>query len=91
MCVCRFLRKERQIRLKGETTLALAIALICRSFGLQHLQQHHGLDLLYSAAKVGMSLTGMCVLGIWLAHTKVATRDLWQSSKIFLIKIIWYI
>ena len=67
--------------------LALAIALICRSFGLQHLQQHHGLDLLYSAAKVGMSLTGMCVLGIWLAHTKVATRDLWQSSKIFLIKI----
>lgn len=67
--------------------LALAIALVCRSFGLQHLQQHHGLDLLYSAAKVGMSLTGMCVLGIWLAHTKVATRDLWQSSKIFLIKI----
>ena len=66
---------------------ALLIAFICRIFGLQHLQQHYVLDLIYSFAKVGMSLTGMCVLGIWLAQTKVSAKDLWQSSKIFFIKI----
>ncbi|NNH79181.1 permease [Acinetobacter sp. ANC 5380] len=67
---------------------ALLIALICRIAGLQHLQQHDWLDIIYSFAKVGMSFTGMCVLGMWLRHTKVHVEDLLRSGKIFLIKII---
>lgn len=66
---------------------ALLIALICRISGLQHLQQHDWLDMVYSFAKVGMSFTGMCVLGMWLRHTKVHAEDLLRSGKIFLIKI----
>ena len=66
---------------------ALMIALVCRMIGMQHIQQHDGLDLIYSFAKIGMSFTGMCVLGMWLRQTRVLAVDLIQSSQIFAMKI----
>ncbi|OTG79362.1 hypothetical protein B9T33_12840 [Acinetobacter sp. ANC 5054] len=66
---------------------ALMIAGVCRLIGLQHLQAHQLLDVLYQVAKVGMSFTGMCVLGMWLRQTKVQWIDLLNSSRIFIMKI----
>lgn len=67
---------------------ALIIALICRFFGMQNLQNHHILDVLYSFAKVGMSFTGMCVLGMWLRRTQVHWADIVRSLNVFAMKII---
>ena len=66
---------------------ALFIALICRIWGVQHLQQHQWIDVIYSMAKVGMSFTGMCVLGMWLQQTQVCLADLRRSGQVFFMKI----
>ena len=66
---------------------ALMIAGVCRLIGLQHMQEHQLLDVLYQIAKVGMSFTGMCVLGMWLRQTKVQWVDLLNSSRIFAMKL----
>lgn len=66
---------------------ALMIAGFCRLIGLQHLEDHQLLDLLYQAAKIGMSFTGMCVLGMWLRQTKVQWVDLLNSSRIYAMKL----
>lgn len=66
---------------------ALMIAGFCRLVGLQHLEDHQLLDLLYQAAKIGMSFTGMCVLGMWLRQTKVQWIDLLNSSRIYAMKL----
>ncbi|OAL80083.1 permease [Acinetobacter sp. SFB] len=67
--------------------LALSVALICRILGVQHLELHQSLDLIYSLAKTGMSFTGMCVLGMWLQQTKVYKKDLLQSSGVAVLKL----
>ena len=67
--------------------IALILALIFRSVGVQHWSQHDLIDVVYSAAKFGMSFSGMCVLGMWLRHTKVEKADLWQSSQTALLKL----
>lgn len=67
--------------------IALILALIFRSVGVQHWSQHVLIDVVYSAAKFGMSFSGMCVLGMWLRHTKVEKADLWQSSQTALLKL----
>ncbi len=66
---------------------ALMIAGVCRIVGLQHIEEHQLLDWLYQAAKIGMSFTGMCVLGMWLRQTKVQWRDLMNSSRIYAMKL----
>ncbi|MEQ4563852.1 MAG: permease, partial [Acinetobacter sp.] len=45
-------------------------------------------ELIYSAAKIGMSFAGMCVLGMWLRHTKVHVQDLKRSAAILGLKVI---
>lgn len=67
--------------------VALSLALICRILDVQHLELHQSIDLIYSLAKIGMSFTGMCVLGMWLQQTKVYKKDLLQSSGIAVLKL----
>lgn len=66
---------------------ALIIAGLCRLAGLQHVSEHQFLDVIHQIAKVGMSFTGMCVLGMWLRITRVQWIDLKHSSQIYLMKI----
>ena len=66
---------------------ALIIAGLCRLAGLQHVSEHQFLDVIHQIAKVGMSFTGMCVLGMWLRITRVQWIDLKRSSQIYLMKI----
>ncbi len=66
---------------------ALVIAGLCRLAGLQHVSEHQILDAVHQIAKVGMSFTGMCVLGMWLRITRVQWIDLKHSSQIYLMKI----
>ena len=73
--------------LKSPPVIALSIAALCRLLGLQHLAQHGWIDAIYSAAKVGMSFAGMCVLGMWLRQTKVQRADLYYSSRLALLKL----
>ena len=54
---------------------ALIIAGLCRLAGLQHVSEHQFLDAIHQIAKVGMSFTGMCVLGMWLRITRVQWID----------------
>ena len=68
--------------------IALFIAGLCRIIGVQYLENHHVLDGLYWIAKVGMTFTGMCVLGIWLRRTRVGLADLFRSSKLYAIRIL---
>ncbi len=67
---------------------ALLIALIGRMIGVQNLQNHQVLDVLYSFAKVGMSFTGMCVLGMWLRRTQVQWTDIFRSMNVFAMKVL---
>jgi predicted permease len=55
--------------------------------GVQHFEQHQWIDLIYSLAKIGMSFTGMCILGMWLQQTKVYKKDLLRSSCIAVLKL----
>lgn len=68
--------------------LALLLAGIFRLLGLQHLQEHHWIDLIYQCAKIGMSFSGMCVLGMWMRRTQVHWQDILRSSRIFALKLL---
>lgn len=68
--------------------IALFIAAICRIIGIQDLENHQILDGLYWIAKVGMTFTGMCVLGVWLRHTRVGIADLLRSTKLYAMRIV---
>ena len=68
--------------------LALLLAGIFRLLGLQHLQEHHWIDLIYQCAKIGMSFSGMCVLGMWMRRTRVSRQDILRSSRIFALKLL---
>lgn len=68
--------------------IALSLAALFWLFDIQHWLQQHGVDWIYTAAKWGMSFSGMCVLGMWLRHTKVEAVDLWRSSKTAAIKLM---
>ena len=67
--------------------MALILALICRILGVQHLELHQWIYLIYSLAKIGMSFTGMCILGMWLQQTKVYKKDLLRSSRVAVLKL----
>ena len=68
--------------------LALLLAGVFRLLGLQHLQEHHWIDLIYQCAKIGMSFSGMCVLGMWMRRTRVSGQDILRSSRIFALKLL---
>ena len=68
--------------------ISLAIAALCRVVGIHHLDHHQLLDTLYWIAKVSMTFTGMCVLGIWLRRTRVAWADLTRSSKVYAMRMV---
>ena len=67
---------------------ALMIAGLFRAMGVQHLPEHDWIDWVYQGAKVGMSFTGMCVLGMWMRHTQVQWIDIKRSSQIFAMKLL---
>jgi malate permease and related proteins len=68
---------------------ALILAAIFRFFGLQHMQEHTFIDVLYSCAKVSMSFAGMCVLGMWMRRTRVEFQDIWRSTKVAGMKLFF--
>ncbi|MDI3379458.1 permease [Acinetobacter sp. V89_7] len=68
--------------------VALILAALCRVVGIQNIHDPHIFELIYSAAKIGMSFAGMCVLGMWLRHTKVHVQDLKRSAAILGLKVI---
>ena len=68
--------------------ISLAIAVLCRVIGIHHLDNHQLLDTLYWIAKVSMTFTGMCVLGIWLRHTRVGWVDLVRSSRVYSMRMV---
>uniref|UniRef100_UPI00258535CC permease n=1 Tax=uncultured Acinetobacter sp. TaxID=165433 RepID=UPI00258535CC len=68
--------------------VALILAGLCRLVGIQNIHDPHIFELIYSAAKIGMSFAGMCVLGMWLRHTKVHVQDLKRSAAILGLKVI---
>ncbi len=74
--------------IQSPPVLALFIAALLRWIGLQDFPHQQWIDLLYSGSKWGMSFTGMCVLGMWLRHTRVALHDLWVSARIAVLKML---
>lgn len=68
--------------------IALCIAALLRGLEVHQLSEHRWIDGGYLIAKWGMSFAGMCVLGMWLRHTRVTVSDLLQSSKIALFKLL---
>lgn len=74
--------------MKSPPFVALLVAGLLRWIGLQHVQNTFWLDHLYSASKIGMTFAGMCVLGMWLRHTKVNLDDLKRSSLILGLKMM---
>jgi hypothetical protein len=68
--------------------IALSLAALFWLFGIQHWLEQHGIDWIYAAAKLGMSFSGMCILGMWLRYTKVQASDLWQSSQMAVLKLL---
>lgn len=74
--------------IQSPPVLALLIAALLRWVGVQDLPHQQWIDLLYRGSKWGMSFTGMCVLGMWLRHTRVAIDDLWVSTRIAVLKML---
>lgn len=68
--------------------VALSLAALFWLLGIQHWLQQHGIDWIYAATKLGMTFSGMCVLGMWLRHTKVHSADLWQSTQTAGLKLL---
>lgn len=68
--------------------VALVLAGFARLMDAQNIQNTVWFDHIYSASKIGMTFAGMCVLGMWLRHTKVNLNDLKRSSGILGLKII---
>lgn len=76
--------------LQSPPVMALFSVVVLRFIGIQHWTESNGLavlDAIYVIAKWGMSFTGMCVLGMWLAGTKVDLDDLKISTRIALFKM----
>ncbi|OBY74438.1 AEC family transporter [Acinetobacter gyllenbergii] len=74
--------------LKSPPVLALFAALILWLVGIHRLQDNFVLEGLYDIAKFGMSFAGMCILGMWLRHTRVHRADLWLSTRTLMFKIL---
>ncbi|EPF80365.1 hypothetical protein [Acinetobacter rudis] len=74
--------------LRSPPVIALCIAAILRVLGVDHMAHHAHMDWAYLVSKWGMSFAGMCVLGMWLRHTRVNVTDLILSSKIALFKLL---
>ncbi|WP_326518603.1 AEC family transporter [Acinetobacter sp. CAAS 2-6] len=74
--------------LRSPPIIALAVAGLARLSGLHQVQDPHLLQWVYLFCKWAMSLAGMCVLGMWLRHTKVAWDDVLQSSQVAGIKLL---
>ncbi|OTG64706.1 AEC family transporter [Acinetobacter silvestris] len=74
--------------MQSPPVIALFIALIFRGLDFHHLHNHLWIDEIYNVAKWGMSFAGMCVLGLWLRHTRVNKRDLLQSLKVAGLKLV---
>lgn len=74
--------------LRSPPVIALYIAAILRVLGVDHMAHHALMDWAYLVSKWGMSFAGMCVLGMWLRHTRVNVTDLILSSKIALFKLL---
>ena len=74
--------------IQSPPVIALIIAAICRIFHLQNIQTHTSVDLIYQISKWGMVFTGMCILGMWLRHTKVQWGDIKYSTQVALIKML---
>ncbi|MCH7384675.1 permease [Acinetobacter dispersus] len=74
--------------LKSPPVLALFAALILWLFGMHRLQGNLVLEGLYDIAKFGMSFAGMCILGMWLRHTRVHFVDLWLSARTLMFKLL---
>lgn len=68
--------------------VALSLAALFWLFDIQYWLEQHGVNWIYATAKLGMSFSGMCVLGMWLRHTKVQAADLWQSSQTAALKLL---
>ncbi len=73
---------------RSPPVIALLIAAVLSGLGVDQMKQHVLIDHLYLAAKWAMSFAGMCVLGMWLRHTRIGVADLIQSSKIALFKLL---
>ena len=67
--------------------IALFLAAGCYVLGIQHLSQHQWVDAIYDCAKLAMTFAGMCVLGMWLRKTRVNLHELWQSTKVAVLKL----
>ncbi|WP_278493574.1 AEC family transporter [Acinetobacter gyllenbergii] len=74
--------------LKSPPVLALFAALILWLVGIHRLQDNFVLEGLYDIAKFGMSFAGMCILGMWLRHTRVHRADLWLSTRTLMFKLL---
>ncbi|ENX61017.1 MULTISPECIES: hypothetical protein [Acinetobacter] len=74
--------------LKSPPVLALFAALILWLLGAHHLQGNGVVEGLYDIAKFGMSFAGMCILGMWLRHTRVHMADLWLSTRTLMFKLL---
>ncbi|MCU4582424.1 permease [Acinetobacter gyllenbergii] len=74
--------------LKSPPVLALFAALILWLVGIHRLQDNFVLEGLYDIAKFGMSFAGMCILGMWLRHTRVHRADLLLSTRTLMFKIL---
>ena len=68
--------------------MALLLAFIFRLFDIQHVQNHQWIDVIYDTAKWGMSFAGMCVLGMWLRHTKVNFDDFLRGVHDIVLKML---
>ncbi|MCJ0829280.1 permease [Acinetobacter sp. NIPH1876] len=74
--------------LKSPPVLALFAALILWLLGIHRLQDNFVLEGLYDIAKFGMSFAGMCILGMWLRHTRVHLADLLLSTRTLMFKLL---
>ncbi|ENV09850.1 hypothetical protein F966_01671 [Acinetobacter higginsii] len=74
--------------LKSPPILALFAALILWLLGIHRLQGNGVVEGLYDIAKFGMSFAGMCILGMWLRHTRVDMADLWLSTRTLMFKLL---
>lgn len=74
--------------IKSPPVLALLIAFILWLLGVQGLEGNMLLEGIYEIAKFGMSFAGMCILGMWLRHTRVHFADLLLSTRTLMLKLL---
>jgi len=74
--------------IKSPPVLALLIAFILWLLGVQRLEGNMLLEGIYEIAKFGMSFAGMCILGMWLRHTRVHFVDLLLITRTLMLKLL---